>query len=96
MQIWASEHTKALNPNFFKMGSQAISNVQCENGAFSQAGFKQGARASHWTERKSVNTRDSRRPLWGSVREGLKLGKILEKEKNLEGTSGPRESIRVS
>jgi hypothetical protein len=78
------------------MGSQAIYNAQCENGAFSQAGFEQGARTSHWTERKSVNTRDSCRTLWGSVREGLKLGKFLEKDKNFEGTSGPKESIRVS
>jgi hypothetical protein len=78
------------------MGSQAISNVQCENGAFLHAGFKQGARTSHWTERKSANSRDSHRPLRGSVREGLKLCKILEKDKKFEGTSGPRESVKVS
>ena len=78
------------------MGSQAISNVQCENGAFSQDGFKQSVRISHWTERQSANSRGSRRPLWGSVQEGMRLGKILEKDKNFEVTSGPRESIKVS
>jgi hypothetical protein len=78
------------------MGSQAISNVQCENGAFSQAGLKQSARISNWTERQSVNSRGSHWPQRGSVREGLKLGKILEKDKNFEGTSGPRESGKVS
>ena len=96
MQIWSFEHAKNLNPKNLKMGSQAISNVQCENGAFSQVGFKKSARISHWTERQSVNSRDSRRPQRGSVREGLKLGKSLEKDKNFEGTSGPREFVRVS
>jgi hypothetical protein len=48
------------------------------------------------TERQGANSRGSRRPQWGSVREGLKLGKILEKDKTFEGTSGPRESVRVS
>jgi hypothetical protein len=78
------------------MGLQAINNVQCENRAFSQAGFKQSVGISHWTERQSAKSRGSRRPQRGSVREGLKLGNFLEKDKNFARTSVPRESIRVS
>jgi hypothetical protein len=96
IQIWASEDTKNLNPKNLQMGSQAGSGVQCENQGFSQAGHKQSARSSHWTEQQGANSSGSRRLQKGAVREGLKLSKIWKKDKIFEGTSGPRESIRVS
>jgi hypothetical protein len=65
------------------MGSQAGSGVQCENGAFSQAGHKQSARGSHWTEKQGANSRGSHRLQKGSVRECLKLSKIWKKDKKI-------------